>query len=477
MRAVVWRHDSSLLIAALLMAAPLLGYLVVESPLVGVTVVIAAALLVGATYLTNEAAMRTAAFAVCAAVIMYPAFLPRRSGISVAFGGDFGPRAQVQLVVILGLVLAAVWLWLSTPGTVAALRRAPLNYFAVYGGIVLVSLLYTPDKTWAAYAALKLFQAFLVVGVLAVLVRSTEHLKQLINVMLAATAVVMLVYLFDVVSGNAVPDNVARPTTRWIHANGASIITFTFAVIMAARFFTAPSRRAARTAGLLMCFGALVGFIAGGKTALAGAVVAVFLILVVTMIKQPSRFKFGRLMLIGLGLVAVLAIVASLNVGIAAHLRIYTEDEYRNAADLTGRVPVWQAAIQGGLERPIWGHGYMSTFAIGLEGRFWTAGQAHNTFVQTFFDLGLVGLVAMLAIYAGAWWSVLRQSLRRGPPDDRWRLSVQLLGGLAILSVDSLAETPFGGIFEIVTMLFIVIVFAIHQNARVNGADRVVHQP
>jgi O-antigen ligase len=128
-------------------------------------------------------------------------------------------------------------------------------------------------------------------------------------------------------------------------------------------------------------------------------------------------------------------------------------------------------AIQEGMANPIIGNGYMSTFSMGLDGgEGWTTKQAHNSFLQSFVDLGVVGLILVVSIYFAAWRSIVRQVLNLRHMNQRWGLSVELLAALTVLTVNSFTEVVFGGLFEIHTMLFTLVVFAIYQNTRVSVA-------
>jgi O-antigen ligase len=346
----------------------------------------------------------------------------------------------------------------------------PYSLLAGYSGVVLISLAYTPDRVWALWAMLKLFEAILVLGVLNVLVRTTEQLKRVIDVMLAGSALVLAFYWLDILRGTALESGAGRFVTTWLHPNGASMIAFTFTSIVAGRFFTATSQRKALIAGLLTCLGALTGLMIAGKTALIGGVLALILTIAITLARQAGYATLKKVLLVGLGLMFVTFYIVVKDVGIAAHLEAYSsEDTNVDPTSLTGRVAIWSVAIQRGLSSPIIGNGYMSTITTGLDGgEGWITGQAHNSFIQPFVDNGLIGFFLVLAIYIAAWHAITRQILTLRHMNQRWGLSVELLAGLTVLTVNSFTEVVFGGLFEIHTMLFIMIVFAIYQNARVS---------
>lgn len=480
MRVLAQRTPNVLAIGALVAVAMLAGLLVIVSPLASMLIILAAAGAIVVTSLVDGTAIRRAALAVCWFIVTYPAFLPRRP-LDQAYAqvGQLGDlRAQVQFAIILGLAAAGVWLWLSTRGSIGAFLHAPLNLLGPYLGLIAISLLYVPDLEWSVFAALKLFEAVLVLVVLAVLVRTPGQLKGVVDVMLLAIATIMLVYWLDIVTGVAVRDNAARMRTAWIHPNHASLMAFLFTSVMVARFFTATSFSQAAIAIALTGFGAATSFMTASKTGLVGAGVALALTLLVTMFKRAGKLWTMRALLVALSLGVVVVYFMASDTGLAAHLRFYEANEYQEVSDLTGRVPLWSAMIEQGLKRPFLGHGYMSTFAYTFNNeRGWQAGQAHNAFIQTFFDLGLAGLILVVLLFTSVWSRVGRQVLGLPATDQRWRLSVELLAGLAVVTVNSFTEDIFGGIFESRTMLFLLVVFAIFQNARVAEPEPARDEP
>jgi O-antigen ligase len=76
---------------------------------------------------------------------------------------------------------------------------------------------------------------------------------------------------------------------------------------------------------------------------------------------------------------------------------------------LTGRIPLWQNLIPIVLESPILGHGYAAAFGgyfspvheVWIQNR-WDPSHAHNALLQTWLEIGLVGVVLFLFIYLRA---------------------------------------------------------------------------
>lgn len=432
-------------------------------------------------HMTNTTNVRRAAVAAVAVLVFYPAFLPRPKlfqGTNLPGTRALDAHAIGELVAVLLVAAIVTWLWLTTRGATAAFLSAPLNILACYSLLVLLSLTYTPNKAWATYAVLKFFEALLLLAVLSALVQTVGQLRRIIDVMAGSIAVLLIVYWFDIARGQAVLDDTHRLTLSWITAPNASILAYTFTAVMMARFFTATSRREAQIGGLLASGGALTGLVIGGKTAVISGFVALIVTIVVVVRRDAVPAKLARVVLVLVGMACIGAYVIWANVGVAAHVRTYGSKQFVDPGNLTGRVPVWTLAIQEGLKLPWIGHGYMSTYAAGFDnGFFWIAPSAHNVFVQAFYELGVIGLLLVLLLYIGLWRAALRQVHTLAPTTTDWALSVELLAMLTVLTVTSLTEDIFGGVFENRTMVFLLIGFAICQNARLVAAKSVVPTP
>ncbi len=454
-------------LAGFLILAPVVYLAMSHSPWLGVTSVVATTVAVLTMSIIHRAFVREAALSICVLlIIVFPGLLPRPEPdrVSPVFGGSFDVRAGYQLAIVLVLALAAIWLWVSTRGSIVVFTQPPLLTFAAYCALILLSLAYTPDRAWAAFAAIKLFEAVLIVAVLAVLVRTSEELMRLINAMLVAIAIVLIFYWIDILNGSALVDRTSRLKTSWMGATDAGILAATFTAVVAARFFTTQSWRHARGAGVLTCLGTFTALIIGGKAGLVSGFFALLLTTLIVLTRRTSYSKATRFLVAGLGLSLVACYVIWDDLGIVAHFRSYEQPQYLDSETLTGRLPVWSSAIELALSSPILGHGYMSTYAIGLEGYYWTAPSAHNAMIQTFFDLGLIGLTFVLGIYLHAWCKLIQQLLDHFASHERWSLSVELLAALTVLTLSSFTEDILGGVFEARTMVLMLVIFAVHKN-------------
>ena len=446
-------RSSVLPLVGLLVAAPMVGAVIAESPLIGSAGIIGIVAAVLLLTRSGVAIDRQHALILCGLVIAYPALIPKPSDgrLTTGLGGTFDTRATIQLMILVAIAAAAAWLCVTTPTHLSLFTVAPMNLLSIYFIIVSLSLIHTPDPDWALYAVLRLLGPLLIVFAMLVLLHSRAHLTSLIDVMMVASAMVLTVFWLDVFRGAGAQLN-GRTSTSWLHPNNATILGATMAVMMGARF------------------------LAAGRP--AHPIPAVLVVVLVTGLKKTTHSATLRFIPVAVAGLGALYYMVVNNIGIVAHIRTYESNEYLDPTSLTGRTEVWSTAIRTTISDPVtalFGHGYMSTFALGIKGEhtvngnviIWDAGQAHNSFIQTFFDLGVVGLIVVVAIFVHAWWSIARQVIFTPAGDSSWIISVQLLAALTTLTIVCFVEDIFGGIFEIRSMLFLLTVFAIHQNGRI----------
>jgi O-antigen ligase len=77
-------------------------------------------------------------------------------------------------------------------------------------------------------------------------------------------------------------------------------------------------------------------------------------------------------------------------------------------AGLSGRVALWETAVPVFLASPVFGHGYHGSRPILIRYATWAA-YAHNAFLQTLLDLGIVGALLLWPVIG---WVVLTSLLR-----------------------------------------------------------------
>jgi O-antigen ligase len=236
---------------------------------------------------------------------------------------------------------------------------------------------------------------------------------------------------------------VGLPVRLWGLANHANILgplaAFYLVVVMHSRVCSS-GRLAAGTLGLI------VMVLAQSKTAWAGMLLAGAVLCARWFaICLRSAYAFGRqhpsstvaigstaMLMVALAAVLVTALVVDFS---ALAARLTAGPEASSLATFTGRTMVWNRTLEEWQRSPLFGYGpslWGPEYRLRMGMSF--AGQAHNQFIQTLGQAGLVG-VAGLLVYVGA---LVAAAVRTAAASAG--LSVALL---AIVLVRTFTESPF----------------------------------
>jgi hypothetical protein len=121
-------------------------------------------------------------------------------------------------------------------------------------------------------------------------------------------------------------------------------------------------------------------------------------------------------------------------------------------ASLTGRVPLWETAIQLLSEAHKWftGFGYGAARVILPLHTNWNAGTAHSTWIELLFDIGVLG---PLLVAAGFTFLFVQVSGRRAVADPALSLSLVVFLAVASITSDTLALPGLG--FVTLALLYV----------------------
>lgn len=166
-------------------------------------------------------------------------------------------------------------------------------------------------------------------------------------------------------------------------------------------------------------FVALVG-LSGSRTAWVVLPFLLTVYLAARVLTLPVRIAIpAALGVLALSVGAVAGVVVMRDVLLAALGRDLT---------LTGRTLLWHAAFETGLMRPWIGYGY-GAYWLGSEGgaalisdRVWgvDTGHGHNSFLDVWLELGLVGLLTVLVLIVSVAWHTVRRLRREGDVVGIW---------------------------------------------------------
>jgi exopolysaccharide production protein ExoQ len=130
---------------------------------------------------------------------------------------------------------------------------------------------------------------------------------------------------------------------------------------------------------------------------------------------------------------------------------------------LTGRVPMWNVAIDKIMDRPFLGYGKSGFWAPESPYRF-QVGRAvalgfypnhiHNGFIETALDIGLIGLLCFFASLLIVIWRSLKQAYFRSTPEDLFPLCF-----LIVFIVNNITESYILYQYHLLWPLYIAIAF------------------
>jgi exopolysaccharide production protein ExoQ len=195
--------------------------------------------------------------------------------------------------------------------------------------------------------------------------------------------------------------------------------------------FANPSRRMLYWSGAAVVMGLIL--LSGSRTSLSLLVLSMFLLPLYQIVRQAYR---TRIMLLGIAIIlAGLAITL-----VVTNIETIIVDVMGKSLDLNSRAPVWYFAIVKGLEHPWLGYGYAG---------FWTSSEAdlvynntwagaiaqsgfrfhaHNGFIDTFLQIGLIGLgLCMLTFFRSIRDAVILMTSRQYGLETFWMLQFLII--------------------------------------------------
>ena len=200
----------------------------------------------------------------------------------------------------------------------------------------------------------------------------------------------------------------------------------------------------------LMISSALVMILTLGRSGMIATMLA--LGFVVLYYRRTSR-------LLVLCLIAVMLAVAIPGSTDTAWDIISRRQTAEQIGSLTGRVQLWETAIELILERPFFGWGYVSGSRIAFltAFRWWPAIHTHNAFLEILLTLGLAGASIVVLLLVSTFSYVIRSLRENGAePNSSTRDSlVKMLALLILITADGMFTSGFAGAprFEAVTLI------------------------
>jgi O-antigen ligase len=143
--------------------------------------------------------------------------------------------------------------------------------------------------------------------------------------------------------------------------------------------------------------------------------------------------------------IAIVALVAFSPLGDWVWTAFLRDDQPQGFDSISGRLPRWEAGWASFLDRPILGYGAYAAqrFAIGSANGDSELTDVLNTYLDVLTGTGVIGLLPIVAVVAGAWWFLVRGALTRRTDRLEHAVAVECAAVLAIQMARSVVSTKF----------------------------------
>jgi O-antigen ligase len=225
------------------------------------------------------------------------------------------------------------------------------------------------------------------------------------------------------------------PATQLSVVTGMIIVTGMVGVLL---------RRHSRSTLLLMGLSALTLLGTLGRSGMIATCLGLCFVLIYY--RRATR-------LVGLALIGLLVLVAVPGLSEFAWDLISRKQSAEQISSLTGRVQIWEAALELIAERPLLGWGYVSGSRVAFLSafRWFPAIHTHNAVIESLLTLGAIGTSVLLTLviltFAGL------KSLMRSAADNP--SLVTMIGLLIVIVADGMFTSGVGGTPRFETMIFI----------------------
>lgn len=336
---------------------------------------------------------------------------------------DPAALARVVLVAVAALIVTSGFLVRKSEGVPGGTDRTlAVRFLAAFAVFDVVSTLWSVYPAWTLYKSLEYGVGVALAVVVARALRSFDEMDRLLDATWTIYGAMLLSVWIGVLVSPGLAITPVRGVIGWqlnglfpvISANGVGDIAATLFIIALVRL---GYRYAAwRRWAVLLAASGITLVLSQARSAILGVAVAVlFMVLAVPRLRKRQ--------------VAVILLVAASLYTSLDYLVAYVRRGQSEAllANLSGRVPYWEAALELTSRSPLIGSG---AYAAGRFGVLEVMGETrasslHNTWVEVLVGSGVVGLV-LLAVAVVVLLFTLLRFVRTSRDSDRGRLVVEV---------------------------------------------------
>jgi O-antigen ligase len=332
-------------------------------------------------------------------------------------------------------------LFLRKTAWIGSMLRGSVGVMATYCGLCLISTLWSNYPAWTLYKSLEYSVDIALIAAILVAAPSVRAYKSLFDwTCLLFGLLLASVWVGAVVSPSQalLPSSGLLPVQLHgvipaIHANGVGQIGATLAIVAVSRLLSREYTQHNRALlSVLLGIGAATMILAQTRSAIIGFLFGLALVLYFSK-------RLGFIALLGIAAV-LLTSLTSMNTLVQEYFRRGQGPQL--VESLSGRVDWWEFGWEQFLKQPWIGLGaYTVRFEVLAKLGETETSTIHNTYLEALLNVGILGLMPVIAALVGIWYQITR-TLRRYRYDSPERqLALEAVGVLSVLTVRSFFTT------------------------------------
>jgi O-antigen ligase len=375
-----------------------------------------------------------------------------RSGVTdqpvgTAIEGNFSLSATGEVAMWVACAIVLGLTSYSNPRYLEILFRSPYRWLSVFCVLALISVLYTPVKTYSLVWAFKLCIVLLSFAMWAHAVKSIEDMFRFVRVLHFAFLMQSAASLLQVLIEPSVYIESGRLGGLFSPTGSSEAGGILLLLALTLSGLDDEKRLFYWITGSL---GAITMILGAGKTALIAGVLAVIIYFIVMGSRRIAiAFLIVSIMLAGLAYVLKLPIVVS----------IQNYQDRNLAGTLSGRTELWSKAVDAISAAPLLGHGYVSSkvFYLAAEDVSWEATNMHNSILEVLYNNGIIGLIPLVLLLVSPMHQ-LAHAIKRWSTVQTRIMCAGLVSLLVFSFVNGWFESFFGGRPHSKFILFLAVV-------------------
>ncbi|HTV53662.1 MAG TPA: O-antigen ligase family protein [Terriglobia bacterium] len=353
-----------------------------------------------------------------------------------AYTGDF-PTAAYGEVMMWGFCLIAVLVFSKRfRRFFAGLFEGDFKWPVAFAALCIVSCVYTPRPSLGLVWGLKLCLVVLLLLFCSNQMRTFRDTTSYLRYTIWAFVIIVLEPIVIAIMQGQLFDEDGRMSTV-VSPNALSPEAGVI-VLLALTLYSRRKGEGLGKSAILLGIGACVVMIlAASKTGILAGIIAGGLYFIM-------RRRLGSAMTFIMATVALIAILA-ISTPLGSYLHAYQQGE--GAESLSGRTILWDAVRPAIEQKPVFGHGYMSSEFIALQVRdvAWAAPQLHNGFLEAAYNVGFLGFLLIVIINLVIPLNFFRVLRRLSPLHPMYKVAAGCLALDIFLLINGFFNSSFGG--------------------------------